>query len=380
LIGGSFKVATEFAEALAANGRRVSYVCGTRDPNPPNPTWERGVELWRYPYPRRSALHVLNLLSHVWQTRRLIRNLIRTGPVAFINGHTPLQFRGAALAAGKQAKLVYSVHSPFADELQAGWNASRLSLKQKLALTVAEQIERLNCTRATAVHCASQFTRELLSQKYGEEVARKAAVCPNWVDISQFAPSTRFDGRRELLGFPWNSCQPIFLTVRRLEPRMGLEQLLEAARQLVQRGYAFRLLIGGAGSLRAKLAELLPEMGLQRHVFLLGRIPHAELPACFAAADCVVLPSRALECFGLTILESYAAGTPVIGTPVGAIPELIRNVGQEWLTRGTDSRDLAERMAAFLEGALTWDAATLRGFAEGWDIGAGVCKLTRLCD
>jgi glycosyltransferase involved in cell wall biosynthesis len=160
---------------------------------------------------------------------------------------------------------------------------------------------------------------------------------------------------------------------------MGLERLLEAAGQLRNEQRGFRLIIGGAGSLRESLEKEVHRLGFQKDVFLVGRVPDERLAECFAAADCFILPSLALECFGLIILEAYACGTPVLGTPVGAIPELISDERREWLTDGTSSYDIAARMREFLDGRLAADPQRLQAFAEQFNLQKGTARLAATC-
>ena len=68
------------------------------------------------------------------------------------------------------------------------------------------------------------------------------------------------------------------------------------------------------------------EYDLHGSIRFLGHIPEIDLPQKYQAADFFVLPTRNLEGFGLVILEAMASGTPVLGTPVGAIPEVIGSV------------------------------------------------------
>ena len=86
------------------------------------------------------------------------------------------------------------------------------------------------------------------------------------------------------------------------------------------------MLIGGAGSHRAALERQVGELGLDKHVTFLGFVPDADLPRYYQAADVFVLPTRELEGFGLVTAEALACGTPVLGTPVGATPELLETL------------------------------------------------------
>ena len=56
---------------------------------------------------------------------------------------------------------------------------------------------------------------------------------------------------------------------------------------------------------------------------MIGWIPKKDLLSLYAAADVVVVPSRWDEPFGLVTIEAMSSGTPVIGTKVGGIPEII---------------------------------------------------------
>jgi glycosyltransferase involved in cell wall biosynthesis len=101
------------------------------------------------------------------------------------------------------------------------------------------------------------------------------------------------------------------------------------------------LLIGGSGYLREHLQTSILEQGLERNVRLLGFIPEDLLPAYYQAADLFVLPTLQYEGFGLATIESLACGTPVLGTPVGATPEVLEPVGDELLFRDASAEAIA---------------------------------------
>ena len=377
-IGGSFKIATDLAEYLAARGHRVCYVCGTSERAPKNPTVDRGVELWRYPIPRSRSPNPANLVAHVRRTYCIVRKLHKHARIQCLNGHTPLQFIGASLAVGRRSvRQVYSVHSPFHEELQSHWQDGSVSLVRRIAIRLAGALERSNCRRATVVQCLSHFTASLLRASTRSEVNAKIAIAPGWVDIERFRPVDVAETRK-LLGAEWQTDQPVFFSVRRLEPRMGLDLLVEAGQILREKGQQFRIIIGGSGSAEESLRRQIAGLNLQDYVFLIGRIADGQLPLCFAAADCFVLPTRALECFGLIVLEAFASGTPVIGTPVGAIPELVSQQGDGWLAADATGPALAERMAGFLQRESPWERDTLRNIAEDFSAEKGMERMHRL--
>jgi len=82
------------------------------------------------------------------------------------------------------------------------------------------------------------------------------------------------------------------------------------------------LLIAGTGRLAEKLSHLSHELGVSDRVQFLGYVPDSELPLLYSSADVTVFASN-YEGFGLVVLESMACGTPVIGPPVGGLPDVV---------------------------------------------------------
>jgi glycosyltransferase involved in cell wall biosynthesis len=108
--------------------------------------------------------------------------------------------------------------------------------------------------------------------------------------------------------------QPYVLFVGTPEPRKNLPRLIEAMRMLRARGFPHRLVIAGAGGWG----------GVQLNnaaVEVLGRVSDARLHSLYAHAGCLALPSLH-EGFGLPAVEAMAAGTPVVASTGGALPEV----------------------------------------------------------
>ena len=144
----------------------------------------------------------------------------------------------------------------------------------------------------------------------------------------------------------------MLFTLRRLAPRMGLDRLLDASYRLRGEGFKFHLVIGGTGPLRSKLQAQARALEMDDFVTFMGRVGDQELPLAYAACDAFVLPTAELECFGLIALEALSAGRPVLATPVGAIPELIRKFDSSWLARSAEIGDIADLLGRYLAGKL----------------------------
>jgi len=114
--------------------------------------------------------------------------------------------------------------------------------------------------------------------------------------------------------------RPYFLYVGRLEPIKGVDWLLERFRSYD----GADLLIAGDGEQEAELRRR--SAGL-RHVRFLGRVHPSELPALYAGAVGLIVPSLGYEVFGLVLLEAFAQGTPVVVHDLGALPEVVADSG-----------------------------------------------------
>ena len=357
--GGANKLPTDFARFLSRGGSRVAYLAGSSRVTGIVKARVDGVDLWRYPSPRAASPSLANLRDH-WRGARAVAAAVgRDGRVTALLGHAPLQYLAAA-AMCPDARRCYGVHSPFVEELKQG-AAGRPTFWQRGAFRVAGLIERRLLAASHTVHYDSAFTGRIMEATYPAETAGKGLVLPGWVDTTRFRPASEpRTALRARLGTPWRADTVTFFTLRRLVPRMGLDTLIDAAAALTAGGRPFHVVVGGDGPCRGELEAQAAARSLSDRVSFLGGVPDHALADCFSAADCFVLPTRALECFGLIVLESFASGVPVIGVPVGSIPEVMGPGLTSWIADSNDAASIARRMNQFLAGELAADPTTLR--------------------
>ena len=123
----------------------------------------------------------------------------------------------------------------------------------------------------------------------------------------------------------------------------GAQVLLDAIPALLAQIPDLRILVAGRGD-----AQILH--GFQRYapnVIVLGPVPFSDMRNLFAAADLTLIPSICHENSPVTIYESFQVGTPLIGSEIGGIPELIRNGETGYLFPTGDAEMLAARVLAF---------------------------------
>lgn len=126
----------------------------------------------------------------------------------------------------------------------------------------------------------------------------------------------------------------------RLSPEKGLPELLLAMQRLPH----IHLDIAGEGPQRADLESLARELALQNVTFL-GQVNARDLPSLIARSAFTVLPTRAYETLGKTILESYAQQRAVIASDLGSRRELVEDGKTGLLFRPRDVDQLASAIA-----------------------------------
>lgn len=233
---------------------------------------------------------------------------------------------------------VVHFHGPWAYESEAEGESSR-------SVFFKRAVERVVYRSARRFIVLSQAFRDVLVRRYGVREHR-IDVVPGGVQADIFDTGLSRAAAREKLGWPTDRI--ILLTVRRLARRMGLENFIDAVDQIRKREPGILAILAGTGPLADELAGLVEQKNLKDHVKLAGFVPDADLPTAYRAADLGVVPSISLEGFGLIVLESLAAGTPVLVTPVGGLPEVVGGLSKDLVLDGSSAAQLAEGIAGRL--------------------------------
>ena len=257
----------------------------------------------------------------------------------------------------RRRPLVVHFHGPWADE-------SAAIGQSKLRCAAKKTVERAVYRRASAVVVLSRSFRRTLIEKYGVTPWIVELIAPG-VDTERFGPGDR-RASQLALNLPTNAW--IALSVRRLVPRMGLDVLLEAWRTVVEAAdVPVLLLIAGDGPSRPSLEAQVERLGLTEHIQFIGRVDDATLVSVYRAANVSVVPSVALEGYGLVVLESLATGTPVVASAIGGLSEAVGNFDEGSLVPPGDPNALAERLIWAMHNVKPLPSASAcRRYAEGF--------------
>jgi len=278
--------------------------------------------------------------------RGAVRKHVRDGDPDVIASHFAYH-TAPVLDLFRDRPLVVHFHGPWAEE-SAVEGAPSWKVRAKRGL------ERLVYRRAARCIVLSEAFRTVLTEHYGVPSDR-IHVIPGGTDVDRFRTTGSRRAARLRLGWPTD--RPTVLAVRRLVPRMGLDNLIAAARHVRAVVPNVLVLIAGSGALESILPEWIEADGLSDTVRLLGYVPDDELPFAYRAADLSVVPSVSLEGFGLITAESLAAGTPALVTPVGGLPETVRGLSAPLVLPDASVEALASGLSRALTGALPLPSA-----------------------
>ena len=205
--------------------------------------------------------------------------------------------------------------------------------------------ERFVMRRCAKIIVLSEFMKQRVITLH-RIPAERLRIIPGATDPVRFRPPDDPTEVRRSLKIPQN--RVVLFAIRNLVPRMGLENLLSAIELMGEEGRDLLVLIGGEGPLRTTLERSIKDRGLTDRIQLLGFVPEDQLPMYYQAADLVLVPTYELEGFGLITVEAMACGTPVLSTPVGALPEVVARIDPALVADGSDGEALAKAIRRIL--------------------------------
>ena len=192
---------------------------------------------------------------------------------------------------------------------------------------------------ADALIAISRFTADGYRRLYPH--VRNVHDIPNGVDLEPFAAPVARPLDLD------SAIQPgkYLLFLGRLDVRKGVDWLLDALAPIPPRG-GVELVIAGVGKQMDELREKAMRLNVAQRIRFVGRAG-GELKT-YLLQNCIatVMPSRWWEAFPLVVLESYAAGRPVIGSKIPGLGDLIEPQRTGWLVLPESVDSLASAMAS----------------------------------
>jgi glycosyltransferase involved in cell wall biosynthesis len=294
---------------------------------------QRGVTpetgLWLAPkHPIRTAMDVVRL-----------RNLLRRERPDILHLHLSADHWIGALAArwaGGRIRIVRTIHHPRTIE--------RRPFRSRLYESLTDGFVTL-CER----------DREQLRRTYRID-PKPVSVIHGAVDTTRF--HSNVEARLGRAEFGIKMTTPVVGMVARFQPHRRHEILIEAMARLRKLFPTIRLLLVGRGEHLPVLEQLVRDRTLEPSVIFTG-YRDRDLPQIYAAMDVAVLLASGSDGSCRAALEAMAVGRPVVGFPVGALPETIVEGVTGHIVKEETSEALADCLSALLS-----DQPRLRAMGE----------------
>lgn len=323
-VGGPASHAPDVADFLHERGHRVEVV----------------TTAWAPPEPRAYRVSAVprSLPPGVRHVRgaALVRNRARDADAVYTTGMFGRSFAGAS-AARKPYVVKLTADPAFERARRRGVVAGDVDAFQGrsgVRVALLRFARDLELRRAAHVFCPSDYLRTL-ALSWGIP-ADRVSVLPNPAPTLPSLAS-RDELRRS---FDLNGATLAFAGRVTAQKSLGLALDALAAVDGVS------LVIAGEGDELAPLESRARELGLGERVRFLGAQPRGRVLELFHAADAAVLPSS-WENFPHTVVESLAAGTPVIATRVGGVAEVVRDGENGLLVPAGDGAALADAVRRY---------------------------------
>ena len=342
--GGQNIYVAETARHLAARGYSVDVFTRKDQPDLPEVVeWLPGVRVVHVPAGPPGFVRKEDILPWIPEFTAFVQSFAARERYDIVHAHF---FMSGMVAM----RLKESLGVPFVMTFHALGLVRRLhqgAADEFPAKRIAIEREVIDAADALIAECPDD--RRNLVTLYNAEPS-KIAVIPCGFSSEEFWPiAPRF--ARRALGLP--SDVPVLLSVGRLVPRKGVDNVIRALGVLVRRlGVPAELLVVGGNSdipdCKAtpeigRLRSVAAEAGVADRVTFTGRRSRELLKLYYSAAD-VFVTTPWYEPFGMTPVEAMACGTPVVGSRVGGIQYSVLDGVTGYLVPPNDPVALAERL------------------------------------
>ena len=338
-VGGSGHLATRLGQELARRNHIIHFITYQR---PFSLMWEqtKGVHVDlvdRFEYPLFKATgppYAMALASKIIKSTKEAK-------LDLIHSHYAIPHAMAAYMAREIVGVPYVV-------TLHGSDVHTLGLDPAYKPVVKHTVENAN-----GVTAVSEFLKKKAHEELGIE--REIHVIPNFIDIQRFkhlngirlvvesgCVGLRTDDNAEEL----NPEEKILLHASNFRKVKRVVELVEIMRIVVDHFPKVRLIIAGDGPTRIEVERKIEALDLCNNVHLLGIKSNMQEIMC--SADMLLLNST-LEGMPLVLLEAMSCSLPVVTTPAGGIPELVRPGKDGAVTKGFEQEEFAQTIIELIE-------------------------------
>ncbi len=335
--GGSGVLATELGKALADKGYGVHFI-----------TYQQPVRLTGfsanifYHEVRVPTYPLFDFPPYETALASTMVDVVKNNQVDLLHVHYAIPHASAAYMA-RQILKSEGIDVPFITTLH-GTDITLVGKDKTYAPVVAFSINQSDAITAVS--------NNLKEETYANfNITKDIKVIHNFVDIQRFKRNP-IDAFRKVIA---PNGEKIILHASNFRKIKRIADVIYTFYK-VRKATPAKLLLVGDGPERPMAEELCRELGICEDTRFVGK--QQEMEEIYPIADLFLLPSE-YESFGLSALEAMAAGTPVIATRAGGLPEIITPAENGFLSEVGDVEDMARNAIKILE-----DNETLEQFRK----------------
>ncbi|RDE17132.1 MAG: N-acetyl-alpha-D-glucosaminyl L-malate synthase BshA [Candidatus Thorarchaeota archaeon] len=338
-VGGSGHLATRLGEHLAQRGHIIHFITYQR---PFALMWEQPVGIYvdlvdRLDYPLFSGIgspYTIPLTSKILK-------VAGDAKLDLLHAHYAIPHAMAAYMAREIAGLPYVITLHGSDVHTLGIDPAY------------KPVVKFTAEKANAVTAVSRFLQKKAYDGLG--IQREIHVIPNFVDVEQFHPmlncrikleSGCVGTRKEKDTESSDPDEKVLLHISNFREVKRVTDLIDIIRTVVDDLPKTHLVIVGDGPSRIDVERKIERLNLCNNVHLLG--VRSNMQEILCGADAFLLNST-LEGMPLVLLESMACEVPVVTTPAGGVPELVRPGVDGIVTKGFEPDEFAQEVIKILE-------------------------------
>jgi colanic acid/amylovoran biosynthesis glycosyltransferase len=298
-------------------------------------------------------VNLFQFVNFILLERRLLKNSFKILVKDFINAHTIyyanpdiiyISYSGLAInyinilkVNGKKAKIFVGARGS-SEIVKTVTEPDRVNLLSKLW----EKID--------GVHCVSSDMRNRLISM-GLKHSNYFINYPS-IDIYRFS----FNSKRKHNEFT-NHWEYHILSTGRLYQEKGYIFALTAVAILIKKGYSIRYTILGEGPEREFLEFIASDLGINKYIYMPGKVNSNQVKTNLDGADLFLLPSI-YEGISNAALEAMATGIPVVTTDAGGMSEVVTDGENGYITKRYDASVLADKIEQALKNTHNHDIIT----------------------
>jgi len=217
------------------------------------------------------------------------------------------------------------------------YNRSLFGTRGFLFLRILETLEMISLSLSDRIFVESESAVSFLNlSKYKKKISANSAGAM-YMDINFLKITKDLKDKRDLIGF-----------ISRLNEVKGIMNFVKAIPLILKERRDLEFLIGGEGELFDKIQKELKDSGVYDKVELRGWIPHDELPNYLNELKLILLPSYS-EGLPAIVQEGMACGAVVLATPVGSIPDVIKDGETGFILEDNSPECIAKNVIRALE-------------------------------